>query len=74
MGGNACLPHAPRRGALLDVRFCEEDGAVKRTGFIEGAHGTANGAAVLLVAELLLLSQSDQEDAVAQGSGYIVQK
>jgi hypothetical protein len=68
------LSHAPGSVALSDTGFGQEYRAVKRTGFVEGAHGAANRVTVLLVTELLFLAESDQEDAVAEGAGNVVQQ
>ena len=68
------LTNAPGRAAFPDARFGQKDGAVKGAGFVERPHGAANGVAIRLVAKLLLLAETDQQDPVTERARNIVQQ
>ncbi len=68
------LSHTPRRTASPDGGVGQEDRPVERSRFIQRAYRHTDGVSELLVAELLLLAESNQQHPVAQGTGNVVQQ
>jgi hypothetical protein len=68
------LPDPPGDIALFYRQFGQVDGAVEAAGFIELAHCRGQGGAIFLFAELALLAQADQQDAIRFDTGHGVEQ
>jgi hypothetical protein len=72
--GNHCLADAPGDAALADSDFAQEQAGILGAGALKRLDRQADGGTVFLFPEFLFLAQTDQQDAVAQRAGDVMQQ
>jgi hypothetical protein len=68
------LPDPPGGIPLSYRKLGQVDGAIEAAGFVELAHRRGQGGAILLFAELALLAQANQQNAIRFDTGHGVEQ
>jgi hypothetical protein len=66
--------HAPHDLTPLDLLLGEVEHGLVRARFVQELDGRADGAAELTVAEIALLAEPDQQDAVGERAAHVVEQ
>mgnify|MGYP007125361862 CR=1 FL=1 len=73
-GRQRTLANAPGNAAFLDRQFGEKERGIEGSSFVQSLDGATDGAGEFFLTEILFLAKADQQDAVAQCAGHVVQQ